>query len=117
LGHEAVKKVLGELLIKDKLEELVLEFDERKTKEAIFAYHCDKLECDIQCKLYDEEGCVDLNNLLESNPSLKDPRVQELLDSGYSWSKMWINYDKNKYMDDENFLEVLEYVENNDISI
>jgi 5'-deoxynucleotidase YfbR-like HD superfamily hydrolase len=117
LGHEAVKKVLGELLIKDKLEELVLEFDERKTKEAIFAYHCDKLECDIQCKLYDEEGCVDLNNPLENNLCLKDSRVQELLDSGYSWSKMWINHDKNKYMDDENFLEVLEYVENNDISI
>ena len=117
LGHEAVRKVLGELLIKDKLEELVLEFDERKTKEAIFAYHCDKLECDIQCKLYDEEACVDLNNLSGNNPSLSDPRVQELLHSGYSWSKMWLNYDKNKYMDDENFLEVLEYVENNDISI
>ena len=40
---------------------LILEFDERKTKEAIFAYHCDKLECDIQCKLYDEEKCVDMN--------------------------------------------------------
>jgi 5'-deoxynucleotidase YfbR-like HD superfamily hydrolase len=44
LGHEAIKKVLGELLIKDELESLILEFDERETKEAKFAYHCDKLE-------------------------------------------------------------------------
>ncbi|MBR3890471.1 MAG: HD domain-containing protein [Bacilli bacterium] len=117
LGHEAIKKVLGELLIKDELEALVLEFDERKTKEAIFAYHCDKLECDLQCKLYDEEGCVDLNDQPNNNPSANDPRVQELLKMGYSWSKMWLDYDKSKYQDDNNFLEVLEYIENNEISI
>lgn len=117
LGHEAIKKVLGSLLIKDELEALILEFDERKTKEAIFAYHCDKLECDIQCKLYDENNCVDLNDQPNENPAINDPKVQELLNSGYSWSKMWINYDKNKYADDEHFLEVLEYIENNEISI
>jgi putative hydrolase of HD superfamily len=116
LGHEAIKKVIGELLINEELEELILEFDERKTKEAIFAYQCDKLECDIQCKLYDEEGCVDLNDQPNHNPSSTDPKVQELLKSGYSWSKMWLNYDKDKYKD-KNFLEVLEYIENNDISI
>ena len=43
------------------VEELFLEFDAHKTKEAKFAYQCDKLECDIQSKLYDQEGCVDLN--------------------------------------------------------
>ena len=116
LGHEAIKKVIGELLINEELESLVLEFDERKTKEAIFAYQCDKLECDLQCKLYDEGGYVDLNDQPNDNPSYSDPKVQELLKSGYSWSKMWLNYDKDKY-EDKNFLEVLEYIENNDISI
>lgn len=117
LGHEAIKKVLGDLLIKDELESLILEFDSKETKEAKFAYHCDKLECDIQCKLYDEGGYVDLNNQYNDNPSRNDPIVIELLESGYSWSKMWLEYDKNKYLDDNNFMEVLEYVENNDISI
>ena len=44
------------------IEKLILEFDERKTKEVLFAYYCDKFECDLQCKLYDEEACVYLNN-------------------------------------------------------
>ena len=34
------------------IEELFLEFDAHQTKEAMFAYQCDKLECDLQCKLY-----------------------------------------------------------------
>ena len=55
MGHEAVEKVLKNLSNKDEIKNLILEFDERKTNEAKFAYYCDKLECDLQCKLYDEE--------------------------------------------------------------
>ena len=39
---------------KEKIEELFLEFDTHETPEALFAYQCDKLECDIQSKLYDQ---------------------------------------------------------------
>ena len=48
-------KILKDLVDGDQLEKLFLEFDSHKTKEANFAYQCDKLECDLQCKLYDEE--------------------------------------------------------------
>lgn len=116
MGHEAVKEILKDLLIKDELESLVLEFDKRETKEAVFAYHIDKLECDVQCKIYDQLGYVDLNNQPGNNILLNDEKVKSLLnDDKYCWSKMWINYDKDKYVDDANFLEVLDYVENNDI--
>ena len=37
-GHIAIEKVLDGLLDKVKLKELILEFDERKNKEALFAY-------------------------------------------------------------------------------
>ena len=37
LGHEAILKVLDGLLEKEQIINLILEFDERKTKEAIFA--------------------------------------------------------------------------------
>ena len=47
LGHEAIEKILDGLKEKEKIRSLIIEFDERKTKEADFAYHCDKLECDI----------------------------------------------------------------------
>lgn len=56
LGHIAVSKVLGDLLNKNQIMDLILEFDARETKEAKFAYYCDKLECDLQSKLYDEEN-------------------------------------------------------------
>ena len=54
--------VLGNLLDKETMIELILEFDEGVTDEAKFAFFCDKLECDLQSKLYDEENCVDLNH-------------------------------------------------------
>ena len=41
-------------------EKVFLEVDAHQTKESLFAFQCDKLECDLQCKLYDQENCVDL---------------------------------------------------------
>ena len=115
IGHDAIKKILSELNIGNDIENLILEFDKRESKEAIFAYHIDKLECDIQCKLYDEENCVDLTNQDKNEVSIKDKRVQQLLSGNMSWSEMWLEYDKSKYEDDNNFLEVLEYIKNNNI--
>lgn len=115
MGHKAVEQVLESLYKKDYLKDIIYEFDERKTKEAIFAYHCDKLECDLQCKLYDEGNCVDLND--QDNNQTKDKKVKKLLEEDkLSWSEMWLEYDKQKFIDDKNFLEVWEYVKNNKIN-
>jgi len=115
LGHEAIQKVLKDLLNKDELLHLILEFDERKTPEARFAYWCDKLECDLQCKLYDEQYCVDLNNQ-EGNDTIKDEQVSQLLKTGQSWSSMWMSVGKSRYNYDENFMKVSNYAQNNNIS-
>ena len=116
LGHEAIEQVLDGLLTKEELRSLILEFDERKTGEAIFAYHCDKLECDLQCKLYDEENCVDMSDQ-EDNKTYHDKKVQEIIKNGdTSWSSMWLEHDRHKFVDDENFVKVMEYVKNNKIS-
>ena len=80
----------------------------------MFAFQCDKLECDLQCKLYDEEGCVDLNNQ-EGNISLKDQRVQSLLETEDSWSTMWLKFDQQIYPFDKNFKAVSNYVIKNSI--
>ena len=45
----------------DEIKDIIYEFDEGITEEAKFAYHCDKLECDLQSKLYDEEVWFDGN--------------------------------------------------------
>ena len=93
---------------------MIEECESRETDEALFAYYCDKLECDIQAKLYDEGNYVDIRNQLD-NELLSRERVEKLLNSGKTWSESWIDSDRNIYLDD-NFLSVLDYVKDNDIS-
>ena len=113
LGHEAIIKVLGNLSDKEKIKAIIHEFDERKTKEAIFAYYCDKLEADLQSKIYDLEGCVDINNQ-KGNATYNDDKVQRLLKEEKTFSGMWLLNSQEKYNYDENFLKVSNYVLRND---
>lgn len=114
IGHEAVSKVLEGLLDKKEIENIILEFDDRITNEAKFAYQCDKLECDLQCRLYDEENCVDLNKQ-NSNSTFKDSRVQKLLKDKTSWSEMWLKFGQESYNYDKNFTNVSNYAINHNI--
>ena len=115
IEHEAVHKILSSLIDGEEIEKLFLEFDAHETPEAMFAYQCDKLECDIQCKLYDQEKCVDLSHQ-EGNNTTNDETVKKLLDSGKSWSDMWLEFGQSKYPYDKNFLAVSNYVKDNNIS-
>ncbi len=115
MGHIAVKKILKNMINGEDIEKIILEFDERNSPEALFAYQCDKLECDIQAKLYDEENCVDLNKQ-ENNSTAHNPYVQLLLESGLSWGEMWMTFGQQKNNYDKNFLEVSNYALNNSIN-
>lgn len=114
IEHDAVKEILSNLLEEKQIEELFLEFDLHKTKEAIFAYQCDKLECDLQSKLYDEEGCVDLNHQ-DNNKTMDNKLVKQLLQEGNSWSEMWLKFGQSIYPYDDNFVAVSNYALNNNI--
>lgn len=116
IGHKAVEKVLSTLSMKEDIQDLVMEFDERKTKEALFAHYCDKLECDIQSRLYDEEECVDINNQ-NDNESASFPKVKKLLEEGNSFSEMWIKYGQDRYNYDDNFKSISNYVLTHKISL
>lgn len=109
LGHKAVEKILGGLLNSEQIKELVFEFDKRETEDAKFAYLCDKLDCDIQAKMYDEEGCFDLNSE-ENKENYEKYRVQEKLDQGAkTFSDVWLMGDEGIYKDDEDFKKVFDY--------
>ena len=113
-GHQAVEKLTKILYSGQTIKDLIFEFDVQKTTEAKFAYFCDKLECDIQCKLYDEEGCVDLKS--EENQKLsKIPSVKNALETEKTWSGAWLYFSKERYGYDKNFLEVSDYVKANNI--
>lgn len=113
--HEAVHNILKDLIDGENIEKLFLEFDEHKTKEAKFAYQCDKLECDLQCKLYDEEGCVDLNKQQSCNAA-ENENVKNLLRENKTWSEMRLQYDLSNIPYDENFRNVSLYAIKNEIS-
>lgn len=109
IEHEAVHNILQGLLDGKIIEELFLEFDERKTKESLFAYQCDKLECDLQSKIYDLEGYVDLNNQ-DDNTIMESKDVKELLENGNSFSDMWLKFSQRRYPYDDNFKSVSSYM-------
>ena len=115
LGRQAVQKVFGHLENCQYFTELVDEFDAKQTKEAKFAFECDKLECDIQCKLYDEKNLVDLTKQ-ENNPIFNNPLVQDAINKEKTWSGAWLRFGKMQYNYDENFLKVSDFVKNNTIS-
>lgn len=114
IEHEAVSKILDGLVDKEYIKELFLEFDSHKTKESIFAYQCDKLECDLQSKLYDIEECVDLNDQ-DGNTTKDNLLVKELLDKGDSFSDMWLKFGQKKYPYDDNFRSVSSYMIGNNL--
>jgi len=116
LGHKAIMSILSKLNRGRDLHDLIIEFDQRQTPEAKFAFQCDKLECDIQSRLYDEEHCVDLDKQ-RGNPTAQSPLVKPLLDAGMSFSEMWLTFGQRRYNYDKNFLAVSDYVKTHKISI
>ena len=109
--HEAIKEVIGDLIKKDEFYSLLLEFDDKKTKEAIFAHHCDKLEADIQAKVYQDMGCQHSLEEQENNVVFKSQRVQQMVkDGAKSAFDIWYEWDKSLYFDDETFANILDYV-------
>ena len=114
IGHEAVEKVLDGLMDKDKIKKLILEFDERKTKEAQFAYFCDKFEADLQSKIYSEENRVDYNKQ-DNNNSMNDKAVLDLIEKGLSFGQLWLKFSQERYNYDKNFMKVSQYAYNNNI--
>lgn len=111
-GRKATDYILKDLLGKDEIMALLDEYNARESEEAKFAYHCDKLECNLQMKLYDQEGCFDLENQ-PNNPILENPSVKKVLESEKCISDAWLEFDRKKYVDDENFIAIVDYLKKN----
>lgn len=91
------------------------EFNKSMTKESVYSKFCDKLAPDIISKIYDQENLVDLNNQ-KNNPLLKNPIVKKHLESGKSFSEMWILYGQEAYKYPEPFISISNYALNNQVS-
>lgn len=114
LGKQAVEEVLSTLDKKVQYIELIEEFESMETKESIFAKMCDKLEADIQCKIYCEEKCIDIDKK-ENVDLLKDSRVQKLLEKGEKTiADLYIENDRPIYTE-KIFEDIADYIKNNEL--
>lgn len=114
LGKQAVEEVLNSLDKKVQYMELIEEFEEMKTKESLFAKMCDKLEADIQSKIYCEEGCMNIEKE-ENQPLLEDKRIQRLLNEGAkSIADLFIENDRPIYTE-KVFENIADYVKNSEL--
>ena len=106
-GHKKIHEFFIQFIDGEEFEKLILEFDERKTKEALFAYQCDKLQCDTKAVLYNDY--VDLKDQ-KDNKTFYDKKVQELLNQGMSFGEMWVQFGQDRYNYDKQFKEVSNYI-------
>ncbi len=105
-GKECVHNAVKGLYAAGEIEELLDEFNAHKTKESIFCYHIDKIECDFQAKMYDLEGVMSYEKAREDLPFYGD-RADEIDRKSKTASDFWIEYDRPKYKDDPIFEELL----------
>lgn len=113
--HEAIGRVVGDLVKKDEYLSLLDEFNDKKTKEAVFAYHCDKIEADIQAKCYQDMGFQHSINNDKDIAILQNTQIQQSIKNGAkNFFDIWYEWDKEKFKDDENFMAILDYIKRND---
>jgi len=114
IGKQAVGEILSTLDKRLQYIELIEEFEDMKTNESIFAKMCDKLEADIQCKLYCEEKCIDINKK-ENEYLLNDARIEKLLNNGEKTvADLFIENDRPLYTE-KIFEEIANYIKSNDL--
>lgn len=114
LGKQAVQEVLDTLTKKVTYIELIDEFESMETKESIFAKMCDKLEADIQCKLYCEENSVDIHKK-ENEHLLEDTRVKTLLNKGEKTvADLFIENDRPVFTE-KVFEDIADFIKKNEL--
>lgn len=106
MGHEAIISILLPLSNAGELISIILEFDERTSAEARFAYQCDKLECDLTAINYDMQDEISFDNACDKVKSSES--LVEMYNTGTAktMADFFYYFDLNKY--DANFKAVLD---------
>ena len=117
MEHVAFKEVLGSLIKADEVYALFAEFDAEKTVEAKVAHYCDKLEADIQAKVYQDMGLHHSLDDQENNVVFTSSKAKEMLESAKTPFDIWYEWDKDIYADAPIFKRTLDFVKDNDTNI
>ena len=114
IEHKAMKEVLGNLKDRDLLLQMLFSFDEQDTYEAKFAHCCDKLEADIQAKVYQDMGYQHSLDDQKDNVVFKSSKIQQMIQNGAKTAfDIWYEWDIDIYSNEPIFIKTLQYVKNN----
>lgn len=115
---QAVYNVLGDLSKKEELASLFIEFDAQETKDARFAFLCDKLEADFQSKVYQDLDCHHSLNDQENNVVFKSDKIRQFINNGATTAfDVWYEWDKHIFDNNKEFSKMLNYIKDNDTKI
>jgi len=116
IEHKAITEVIGNLTNKDNMIDTIFEFDKKETKESKFSYYCDKLEADIQAKVYQDMGCHSPLTEQQNNVVFKSKKVQKMIQDGATSAfDIWYEWDRPIYIEEPMFTKTLNYVKDNKI--
>lgn len=106
IEHQAMRDALGNLKEKDNLLTLLFEFDEQETPEAKCSHYCDKIEADLQAKIYQDKGMHHSLDDQKNNVVFNSSRVQQMVKDGAKDAfDIWYEWDKTIYASDNQFPE------------
>lgn len=119
-GREAVEKIFSNMVAKEVFENLLDNFNNGTSPEGVFAKKCDKLECDLQAKIYDEQGFISLENaqkcVKESNKITKlQARGAKKASTFFIYNDRPIFTKDVKDEDKDMFVEISKYIEKHKI--
>lgn len=119
IEHRAMREVLGNLSDNDLLLNLLFNFDNKTYNEDVFAYFCDKLEADLQSKIYQDSGVHHSLDDQAGNCVFDSSKAQEILNNGAKTAfDVWYFYDLPIYENNQYFSEfsdLLNYIKENDL--
>lgn len=112
-----MREVLGNLSDNDLLLNLLFNFDNKSYNEDVFAYFCDKLEADLQSKIYQDSGAHHSLDDQAGNCVFDSSKAQEILNNGAKTAfDVWYFYDLPIYENNQDFPEfsdLLNYIKEN----
>ncbi len=120
IEHKAMQEILGNLNNRDELYQSLLDFDAGTNPKDVFAKHCDKLDADLESKVYQEKGFHHLLTDQENNVVMKSSKVQKMIEEGLATTAfdIWFLYDKHIYEetpDMKEFYDVLKCAKDNEL--
>ena len=116
IEHNAIEDVLECLTNKTNLINLIFEFNEHQTAESMFSHYCDKIEADIQAKVYQDNGMQNPLDEQQNNVVFKSDKVKHMLENGAQTAfDIWYLWDKSIYENNIIFTLLLEFIKDNDL--